>query len=193
MATKNQRIAAYVPENVYQKYQSFKAEKGLGDSQALIKILSEYFGVTHSEPLGDSLTLAERVERLEELIHSPLAMQPPAVTPDPIPIEPELKTDLPVVSPGQLSFLAQEEASSAPANGIPAKADGGRWLTTRQAHQAAVDRGFDRNLNAFKGWSGRSIEDCIIKFSLRRLESPSKSHSSPAFEDLRHADSVQVQ
>jgi transposase-like protein len=65
MATKNQRIAAYVPENVYQKYQSFKAEKGLGDSQALIQILSEYFGVTHLVSRDESLQTLERIARLE--------------------------------------------------------------------------------------------------------------------------------
>lgn len=65
MATKNQRIAAYVPENVYQKYQSFKVEKGLGDSQALIQILSEYFGVTHLVGCDESLQTLERIARLE--------------------------------------------------------------------------------------------------------------------------------
>jgi hypothetical protein len=65
MATKNQRIAAYVPESVYQKYQSFKAEKGLGDSQALIQILSEYFGVAHEVSYSDSLHVLERITQLE--------------------------------------------------------------------------------------------------------------------------------
>jgi hypothetical protein len=65
MATKNQRIAAYVPENVYQKYQSFKIEKGLGDSQALIQILSEYFGVDHQVSHSESLHVLERITQLE--------------------------------------------------------------------------------------------------------------------------------
>jgi hypothetical protein len=65
MATKNQRIAAYVPENVYQKYQSFKAEKGLGDSQALIQILSEYFGVAHQVSHSESPHVLERITQLE--------------------------------------------------------------------------------------------------------------------------------
>jgi hypothetical protein len=65
MATKNQRIAAYVPENVYQKYQSFKVEKGLGDSRALIQILSEYFGVDHQVSHSESLHVLERITQLE--------------------------------------------------------------------------------------------------------------------------------
>jgi hypothetical protein len=65
MATKNQRIAAYVPESVYQKYQSFKAEKGLGDSQALIQILSEYFGVAHQVAHSESPHVLERITQLE--------------------------------------------------------------------------------------------------------------------------------
>jgi hypothetical protein len=191
MATKNQRIAAYVPENVYQKYQSFKAEKRLGDSQALIHILSEYFGVSHAEPSGSSLTLVERVERLEELLQASSTMQSLVVAPDLIPIEPELKPDLPVVSPGQLSFLTKEEVElGSQSDTVPAKADGKRWLTTQQTYQVAMDRGFDRtrNLNAFKGWSGRNVDECVNKFSLRRLGTPPKSHSAPSFEDLRYAD-----
>jgi hypothetical protein len=193
MATKNQRIAAYVPENVYQKYQGFKAERGLGDSQALIQILSEYFGVTHSEPFGGSLTLVERVERLEELIHTPLAMQPPVITPDPTPIEPEVKTDLPLVSPGQLSFLTREEVElGSQSNVAPVKADGMRWLTSRQAHQKAILRGCVRNEEGFKKWSLRKPDQCSKDFHLRRLDSLTKSNIAPSFEDLKYLDSVQV-
>jgi hypothetical protein len=193
MATKNQRIAAYVPENVYQKYQSFKAEKGLGDSQALIQILSEYFGVSHTEPLGSSLTLVERVERLEELIQASLTVQSPVATPDPIPIEPELKTDLPAVSPGQLSFLTREEVElGSQSNAVPAKADGMRWLTSRQAHQKAVLRGCVRNEEGFKKWSLRKPDQCSKDFHLRRLSGLTKSNTAPSFEDLKYLDSVQV-
>lgn len=70
MATKNQRIAAYIPENVYEKYQIFKTEKGVGDSQALIQILSEYFGVAHPVAHGDSPQVLGRIERLESSLAS---------------------------------------------------------------------------------------------------------------------------
>jgi DNA-binding transcriptional regulator YiaG len=55
MATKNRRVAAYLPPHVYQAFVDFKIQNGLAteenpaqnDSQALIQLLSEFLGVTH--------------------------------------------------------------------------------------------------------------------------------------------------
>lgn len=197
MATKNQRIAAYVPEIVYQKYQCFKVEKHLGDSQALVQILSEYFGVTHSEPFGSSLTLVERVKRLEELVQVPLTVQSLVVASDPILVEPEQKTDLPDVSSGQLSFLAkgkvkEEAESGVKPNAIPSKADGMRWLTSKQAHQKALLNGCTRNEQGFKRWSLRNPDQCLKDFHLRRLSNLTTSNTAPSFEDLNYLNFLQV-
>lgn len=65
MSTNKERIAAYLPDDVATAFRGFKVEYGLGDSQALIRILTEYFEVsqqvTHS---GDS-ELLQRIEALE--------------------------------------------------------------------------------------------------------------------------------
>ncbi len=44
MPTQNRRVAAYLPEELSDRLEVFKAERGLkADSSALIAILSEYF------------------------------------------------------------------------------------------------------------------------------------------------------
>lgn len=48
MVTQNPRIAAYVPQVIKEQFEAFKSDRKIkGDSQALIIILSEYFGVSH--------------------------------------------------------------------------------------------------------------------------------------------------
>lgn len=66
---------------------------------------------------------------------------------------------------------------------FPARADGGRWLTTAQAFDRAVSRGCQRNLNGFKGWSQRSPEECLEEYGLRRLDHKSNSRTAPGYED----------
>lgn len=47
MSTENRRVAAYLPKNIDDQLKAFKTDRGLkGDSQALIAILEEYFGVS---------------------------------------------------------------------------------------------------------------------------------------------------
>ena len=52
MPTDKHRIAAYLPKEVDEKFQAFKKEREVGDSQALVLILSEFFG---GEPRSSSL------------------------------------------------------------------------------------------------------------------------------------------
>lgn len=48
MPTENPRVAAYIPQPLKAKFDAFKSERGIkSDSQALIAILSERFGVGH--------------------------------------------------------------------------------------------------------------------------------------------------
>lgn len=194
MATKNKRIAAYVPESVYERYQSFRVEKELGDSQALIQILSEYFGVGHPDPSGSSLTLVERVARLEELIQPPLPAPPLAAAPNPVPIDAAPRLDLSISSPGQLSFLGDEESKSPCETGEPPlDADGGRWLTSRQAYKEAALRGCSRNEEGFKKWSAKHPDQCLKDFQLRRLKNLTSRNTAPSFEDMKYLDTVQVE
>jgi uncharacterized protein (DUF934 family) len=46
MPTSKNRIAAYLPPEVDEKFQAFKQERGVGDSQALILILTEFLEVS---------------------------------------------------------------------------------------------------------------------------------------------------
>ncbi len=69
MPTENRRVAAYLPKEIDDRFTAFKVERGLGDSQALIVILSEFLGVSQQvAQQGDSLRieLEGRIEALEE-------------------------------------------------------------------------------------------------------------------------------
>jgi hypothetical protein len=55
MPTVKHRIAAYLPLEVDEKFQTFKQERGVGDSQALILILTEFLGVSHKVSQNSSL------------------------------------------------------------------------------------------------------------------------------------------
>jgi hypothetical protein len=57
MPTAKHRIAAYLPPDVDEKFQAFKQERGIGDSQALILILSEFLQVSHQVSCNDSLNI----------------------------------------------------------------------------------------------------------------------------------------
>jgi hypothetical protein len=64
MPTDKHRIAAYLPKEVNEKFQVFKKERGVGDSQALIIILSEFLEVSHKVAYSDDSLLVERIEAL---------------------------------------------------------------------------------------------------------------------------------
>lgn len=72
MPTKNQRVASYLPSHLNDRLQSFKVERSIeGDSQALIVVLSEFFGVSQKvahQGSSVNLELQERVKGLEERI-----------------------------------------------------------------------------------------------------------------------------
>jgi hypothetical protein len=68
MPTAKHRIAAYLPPDVDEKFQAFKKKRGVGDSQALILILSEFLKVSHQVSCSDSLNIeALRSELLDEI------------------------------------------------------------------------------------------------------------------------------
>ncbi len=68
MSTTKHRIAAYLPPEVNDKFQAFKEERGLGDSQALIQILTEFLEVSQQVSYGSSLDIEVlKSELLREL------------------------------------------------------------------------------------------------------------------------------
>jgi Asp-tRNA(Asn)/Glu-tRNA(Gln) amidotransferase B subunit len=69
MPTAKHRIAAYLPPEVDEKFQVFKQEKGVGDSQALILILTEFLKVSREVAHNSSLDIeALKSELLGELL-----------------------------------------------------------------------------------------------------------------------------
>ncbi len=64
MPTDKHRIAAYLPKEVDEKFQVFKKEREVGDSQALIIILSEFLEVSQKVAHYSDSLLAERIEAL---------------------------------------------------------------------------------------------------------------------------------
>ena len=69
MATQNRRIAAYLPPEIDQKLKAFKIEAGLAtkrnptknDSQALITILTQFFGLDHEAPYASATELRQQL------------------------------------------------------------------------------------------------------------------------------------
>jgi hypothetical protein len=68
MPTAKHRIAAYLPPEVDEKFQAFKQERRVGDSQALILILTEFLEVSREVAHYSSLDIeALKSELLSEL------------------------------------------------------------------------------------------------------------------------------
>jgi hypothetical protein len=68
MPTSKNRIAAYLPSEINEKFQVFKQQKGAGDSQALILILAEFLNVSHEVSRDSSVD----VETLKDELRSEL-------------------------------------------------------------------------------------------------------------------------
>jgi hypothetical protein len=68
MPTSNRRIATYIPKEIDEKFQIFKQERDVGDSQALILLMSEYFGVSQQVTYSDNSPLVKQVEELSNLL-----------------------------------------------------------------------------------------------------------------------------
>lgn len=66
MATDNPRVAAYLPQRIYERLVEFKGSRGLkSDSAAIIAILENYFFSSTLSDEGDTLTTKERLDDLE--------------------------------------------------------------------------------------------------------------------------------
>lgn len=68
MGTKNRRVAAYLPQELDDRLKAFIVEQNLkGESAALIAILSEFFGITHSVAHSVDYSAFVRLEQFQEL------------------------------------------------------------------------------------------------------------------------------
>lgn len=70
MPTNNRRVATYIPKEIDSKFQAFKEEKQVGDSQALILILSSYFEVSQKTAYLSESPLFKQVQILESKFDS---------------------------------------------------------------------------------------------------------------------------
>lgn len=85
----------------------------------------------------------------------------------------------------QMTVWEADKPTSKLVEELPSIADGKRWLTTTQAFERAKERGCERNLNGFKGWSRRSPDKCLELHGLRKLSHHSNSKKAPGYEDTR--------
>jgi hypothetical protein len=67
MSTKKRRIATYIPTEIEDKFQAFKQEREVGDSQALILILTEFLGVSQEVTYSNESLEKIKSELLSEL------------------------------------------------------------------------------------------------------------------------------
>jgi hypothetical protein len=67
MSTKKRRIATYIPTEIEDKFQTFKKEREVGDSQALILILTEFLGVSQKVAFSSESLKEIKSELLSEL------------------------------------------------------------------------------------------------------------------------------
>lgn len=192
MATNNTRVAAYLPQDITDALNIFKIERGLivpeikdekglraNDSQALITILAEFFGVSQEVAHPSSLDLVKRIEAIEQKIEAHLVSHSSEPLKKASPAKPA-KVSTPIVA-NQLGL----EVDKLDPDTSPAKPDGQRWLSTSQAFERAKARGCDRNKNGFKGWSQRRPEQCLELYQLRRIEPDGgRSRTAPGYEDM---------
>lgn len=68
MSTANHRVATYLPPVLFEQLSTFKQQRSIpGDSQALITILSEYFGIAGIATQSKQSTQVVSVAEFEQL------------------------------------------------------------------------------------------------------------------------------
>lgn len=103
MPTAKHRIAAYLPPEIDDKFQVFKQEREVGDSQALILILTEFLGVDR----GNSPKLEVMKSELKSELLSELNARFDK-------LRSELKSELSVTSQSESSVLPEQESVRQP-------------------------------------------------------------------------------
>jgi hypothetical protein len=186
MATENRRVATYLPTSLYERFELFKGERSLGESKALIAILSEYFEVGQKVAQSDSPGILARLNFLEQKI-SEVESRFNAFPASALAVETLASPMVTVIqTPAQMDLLPSELLVTFSGDSPPKIADGKRWLKTEDAYAVALEGGCDQaTKSGFRKWSRKNPEICLQKFGLRFLEMPSGSNLAPSFEDIR--------
>jgi len=193
MPTKKPRVAAYLPDTLYRKFKQFAEENKIGDSQALILVLSNYFEVTQEVAHFSSPDLLSRFESLEKVV---LQIQQQLDRTGSVPIffdqqEPEIS----LIPTGQLNLLESIHSveftpivvsTFSDQSDVPSNADGKRFLTLKQAYPIAKSRGYLNQLGTFKEWARKNPEECFRLYSLYRLKTVNALRGTPIFEDVTY-------
>jgi hypothetical protein len=186
MATENRRVATYLPTSLYERFERFKGERSLGESKALIVILSEYFEVGQKVAQSDSPDILTRLSFLEQKI-SEVESRFDAFSTSALAVEiSDSPMAMTIQAPTQIGLLFSESLVTFSGDSPPKTADGKRWLRTEDAYAVALEGGCDQaTKSGFRKWSRKNPEICLQKFGLRFLEMPSGSNLAPSFEDIR--------
>jgi hypothetical protein len=124
MPTSNRRVATYIPKEIDDRFKSFKKDREIsGDSQALIIILGEYFGVSQQVTYSSDSPLAKQIEELSSLVSELKSELSTKIGEERID---ELKSEL-------LSELKTSSSNSKPKSNSPKQLDiGGEISGTQQ-------------------------------------------------------------
>jgi hypothetical protein len=193
MATENRRVATYLPTSLYERLERFKGERSLGESKALIVILSEYFEVGQKVAQSDSPDILTRLSFLEQKI-SEVESRFDAFSTSALAVEiSDNPMAMTIQAPTQIGLCFSESLVTFSGDSPPKIADGNRWLKTGEAHVVALERGCtQQSKDSFRRWSRQNSEICLQKFGLRFLETPSTSNLVPGFEDIRFDEDLRV-
>jgi hypothetical protein len=210
MATKNRRVATYLPPDLAEAFEAFKIQHNLGESKALIFILAQFLeGTTPaSRQIDDVLldkinTLEAKVAHFSSLFGEQIAALESVVNKNVI-LEVECaKGGIDSGFSGQLKLMSDDvlpcdslfsSISFVPSEDLPPKvADGKRWLRTEDAYVIALEGGYRQTTkDSFRRWSRKNPEICLQKFGLNFLETPTGSNFAPAFENVRFDEDLRL-
>ena len=188
-----QNIGLRIDADLLAQVDALAAEQGTSRTFVIVEALHRMLGLAKSSTVEQRLAdVEQRLGIVEQALGSsakqrltpsnkpdtPPQTVPTAAAPIPPPKQPRQDAQQGGSSPSQVSEHPTES---------PQKADGGRWLTTKDAWQRARGRGCTKeNKDAFRSWANRNPGDAAKRYGLRRIERPpSKDNSLASFEDLR--------
>lgn len=210
MATKNRRVATYLPPDLARAFEAFKIQHDLGESKALIFILAQFLeGATSvSRQVDDALldkinALEAKVTHFSTLFSEQIRVLESALKTNEVKREECVKEELDSDFLGQLKLMPDgalpcdslfDDILLVSPGGLPPKtSDGNRWLKTEEAYAIALEGGCDQaTKSGFRKWSRKNPEICLQKFGLRFLETLPGSNLAPAFENVRFDEDSRV-
>ena len=186
MATQNRRIAAYLPSEIDQKLKAFKIEAGLAtksnptknDSQALIAILTQFFGLNHELSYSSTAELRQQLTDLETRLERLSTALTEKIT--------HLENDL--------ADLKQPKPDIKETEPTQPKSESGAAFSAGSGHAhsplaAPIRRQLLESRGAYTLFAPHSYPDLLRRCCLARIPTPtgdrypvqSRSHSIPEF------------